>query len=86
MAAVAVILQQFLLSRKLHAHAANADDVGVRLERNRLDVLVDDFDLPVRGASAASVASPKRRIDRAFARQDVERPLRSSTSSPGTAD
>ena len=75
-AALPVIGEQFTLTWHLHAHAADADDVGRGGEGDRLDVLVDDFDLPVVRAQRRQGRQTKRRIDRAFARQDgVNRPF-----------
>ena len=45
-AAAAVILQQLALPRELHAHAADADDVRLRIAWHGLDVFVDDLHLP----------------------------------------
>lgn len=71
MAAAAVVRQQLALARELHAHAAHADNIGVRRERKRLDVLVDDADLPVRRRQRRQRRQPERRVQRAFAGQDL---------------
>ena len=69
-AALPVIGEQFALARDLHAHAADADDVGRRVERDLLDVLIDDFDMPVARTKCRDGRQPQRRIDGTLARQD----------------
>ena len=67
--------QKLLLARRLDAHAADADQVGLRRERQRLNVLVDDADLPVRRTQRRERGEPQRRVERALAAKDAfERP------------
>jgi hypothetical protein len=74
-AGIAVVAQELLLPRRLHAHAADADHVGARLERQRLDVFVDDAHLPVRRAQRGERGEAERRIERALAGEHpLERP------------
>ncbi len=44
----AIGLKQLTLATELHRHAADTHDVGIGLERNGLDILVDDLNVPVR--------------------------------------
>ncbi|HET7261358.1 MAG TPA: hypothetical protein VFK60_05955 [Casimicrobiaceae bacterium] len=73
---LAVVAQEFALATELHAHAAYADEVGGRSERDRLDVLVDNLDLPRIRAQCGERREAERWIDRALRRQDaVDRPF-----------
>ena len=64
-AATAVVGEQLALALELHAHAADPHQVDIRLQGNRLDILVDDGDLPVRRAQGRERGQSERRVDRA---------------------
>jgi len=66
--AATVVGQQLLLARKLYAHTANADDVSLRFQWNRLDILVDDLDFPIWRAQCRQCGQTQRRVDGALVR------------------
>src|SRR4029453_7625355 len=75
-AAAAIVGEQLLLTRELHAHATNPDDVGLRFQRDRLDVLVYDLDSPVRRAQRRQRGKAQRRVHGPLVRQNLsKRPL-----------
>src|SRR6202040_1135513 len=68
--------EQLLLTRELHAHATNPDDVDLRFQRDRLDVLVYDLDFPVRRAQRRQRGQAQRRVHGPLVRQNLsKRPL-----------
>ena len=58
----AVEAQKLDLAGVLHAHAAYPDDVGVPADGQRFDILIDDADLPIRGAQGGQGGKAQRRI------------------------
>ena len=69
-AEAAVVTEELFLTAELHAHSADADDVGLRLERNALDVLVDNLDVPILGRERSNRRESERRIDRSLVGQN----------------
>jgi len=75
-ATAAIVGEQLLLTRELHAHATNPDDVDLRFQRDRLDVLVYDLDFPVRRAQRRQRGQAQRRVHGPLVRQNLgKRPL-----------
>src|SRR5438067_6227691 len=74
-AEAAVVAEELFLTAELHAHSAYADDVGLRLERNALDVLVDNLDVPILGRERSNRRESERWIDRSLVGQNrIDRP------------
>src|SRR5438132_222968 len=70
-AAAAIVVEEIALPRELHAHAADADQVGTGIDRHGLDVFIDDLHVPRRRRQRGQRGQAEGRIDRALARKNL---------------